>query len=57
MKKKDYCKIHNEPKNIITDRYGKLCVKCYLEISKKRIFRKRKVENQITIFDKLKGVV
>lgn len=50
-KKKDYCEIHNEPKNIITDKYGELCIKCYLEATKKRIFRKRRNENQITIFD------
>ena len=25
----NYCKTHNEPINIITDRYGKMCIKCY----------------------------
>jgi len=34
--KKDFCKTHNEPKNIITGQYGKVCMKCYLEITKKK---------------------
>jgi len=51
MKKHETCKAHNEPKNIITDRYGKICFKCYLDITKKRVFKKRKVGNQLTIFD------
>jgi len=51
--RKDYCKIHNEPKNIITDKYGKLCIMCYLKLIKKGVFKKRKAENQTTIFDLL----
>lgn len=51
MKKKNLCKAHNEPKNIITDRYGEVCIKCYLEITKKSVVKRRKAENQLTIFD------
>lgn len=49
----NYCDTHNEPKNIITDSYGKICIKCYLDIIKKKPKKKRKVDNQLTIFDAL----
>ena len=48
---KNYCKIHNEPKNIITDSYGEVCIKCYLDMTKKKVPEKKKVDNQLTIFN------
>jgi len=41
----EYCKIHNEPKNIITDQKLRECLKCYLE---------RQAKKQMTLFDKIK---
>lgn len=55
MEKKEQCEIHHEPKNINSDSYGKICVKCYLEIIKKGN-KEVKADNQLSIFDAIKNV-
>ena len=43
-----YCKKHNEPKNVITDIYGRICKDCYTEISKTEQVLKKSAPEQMT---------